>query len=347
MSGPVERSNSAKFGVVIIGRNEGSRLVQCLTSLQGFSRRVYVDSGSTDGSVRRAIESGALAIELEIPPNFTAARARNAGIAKLLAAYPEIEFIQTVDGDCEIHPDWMDAGLATLTNDPCLAAAFGRLRERYPDRSIYNAICDDSWNAPIGEIPIVGGVAMFRTAALREANFYNADMIAGEEPDLAARMRKSGWHIRRIDAEMGLHDADIMRFGQWWTRTRRTGHAYGELAYRHPDARDPNWRRTVFSIVFWGALMPICLAAMLLLAVMISPYYWIGVAAGLLSWVLRIVQLSRRKRVGGLTRKVAIAFGVLVMIGKIPQFLGFCLYHRNRLAGNVSSIIEHKNPARR
>lgn len=342
MSGAIGRAESANVGVVVIGRNEGGRLIQCLDSLRRFPKCVYVDSGSTDGSVQRAIESHAFVVELEIPPNFTAARARNVGIAKLLLEDPEIEFIQTVDADCEIHSGWIDAGLAALANEPRLAATFGRLRERYPNRSIYNAICDDSWNAPIGEFPIVGGVAMFRTAALREANFYNGDMIAGEEPDLAVRMRKSGWRIRRIDAEMGFHDADIMRFGQWWARTRRTGHAYGELAYRHPDAEDPKWHRTVLSIVFWGGLMPVCLAVAILLAIAVSRYFWIAVAAGLLAWTSRVVQQAIMKRKAGLTPKIAAAFGALVMIGKIPQFFGLCLYHRNRLAGRASSIIDKK-----
>jgi len=39
-------------GAVVIGRNEGARLVRCLDALAGqASPVVYVDSGSTDGSV--------------------------------------------------------------------------------------------------------------------------------------------------------------------------------------------------------------------------------------------------------------------------------------------------------
>ena len=42
----------AVVDAVVIGRNEGARLLACLASLQGQVRRVvYVDSGSTDGSV--------------------------------------------------------------------------------------------------------------------------------------------------------------------------------------------------------------------------------------------------------------------------------------------------------
>ena len=88
------------LGLVIIGRNEGERLARCLESVSGIPNRVYVTPGSTDGSVILARQNGAVVLELSMPPQFTAARARNAGIARLLAANPDLEFVQVVDGDC-------------------------------------------------------------------------------------------------------------------------------------------------------------------------------------------------------------------------------------------------------
>lgn len=44
---------------IVIGRNEGQRLIDCLGSLLGQVRRViYVDSGSSDGSVEAARARG-------------------------------------------------------------------------------------------------------------------------------------------------------------------------------------------------------------------------------------------------------------------------------------------------
>jgi hypothetical protein len=45
-----------EFGVVVIGRNEGQRLITCLGSVSTAAKVVYVDSGSTDGSVQAARE---------------------------------------------------------------------------------------------------------------------------------------------------------------------------------------------------------------------------------------------------------------------------------------------------
>ena len=71
-------------GVVAIGRNEGERLRACLDSIPaGVAGVVYVDSGSTDGSVEMAAARGVEVVQLDMSVPFTAARARNAGVRRL------------------------------------------------------------------------------------------------------------------------------------------------------------------------------------------------------------------------------------------------------------------------
>jgi GT2 family glycosyltransferase len=342
MNGTVANSGPANLGLVVIGRNEGERLARCLISVRAVPNRVYVDSGSTDDSLALARREGVSVVELPVPPHFTAARARNAGLAQLLSANPNLEFVQMVDGDCEVQAGWIQDALAALRAEPDLALVFGRRRERHPDQSIYNALCDDEWNAPIGESPGCGGDALFRVSALRQVDFYNAAMIAGEDTELSMRLRKRGWRLRRIDAEMTLHDAAITRFSQWWSRTRRSGHAYGEMAFLHPDARDPNWPHMVRSIIFWGGIMPILLLTSALLSLIEDPRWWIVTIIILLGWPIRMAQLTRRQLRRGLGFKVARASGILLMIGKVPQFLGLMAYHGNRLTGRKSELIEYK-----
>jgi hypothetical protein len=331
-----------KIGLVVIGRNEGERLARCLKSVRAVAKRVYVDSGSTDGSLALARDEGVALVELAMPPQFTAARARNSGLVRLLADDPDLEFVQMVDGDCEVHPGWIAAALAALRAEPDLALVFGRRRERYPERSIYNALCDDEWNAPVGESPGCGGDALFRVAALRQVDFYNPAMIAGEDTELSMRLRKAGWRLRRIDAEMTLHDAAITRFGQWWRRTQRSGHAFGEMAHLHPDARDPNWPRSVRSIIIWGGVMPAMLILAILLVLTVNAQYWIAAALLAAPWPVRMAQLARRQRRRGLSAKVARASGTLLMLGKLPQLLGLIGYHFDRLSGRASRLIEYK-----
>ncbi len=66
-----------KTGIVVIGRNEGERLVACLRSLvTGQYPIVYVDSGSSDGSPQQAASLGIEVTALDMSIPFTAARAQ-------------------------------------------------------------------------------------------------------------------------------------------------------------------------------------------------------------------------------------------------------------------------------
>ena len=75
--------------VVVIGRNEGERLKRCLASLATDSTCiVYVDSGSSDGSVDHARKSGVDVVELDLSIPFTAARARKHLLAHVVSLQP-------------------------------------------------------------------------------------------------------------------------------------------------------------------------------------------------------------------------------------------------------------------
>ena len=79
-----------RVGAVIIGRNEGERLVRCLTSLNDqLAQLIYVDSGSTDASVNAAYSMGADVVGLDMSAPFTAARARNEGFERMRKIYPQ------------------------------------------------------------------------------------------------------------------------------------------------------------------------------------------------------------------------------------------------------------------
>ena len=331
-------------GLVVIGRNEGERLARCLASVRSVPKRVYVDSGSTDGSVPLALSEGAEVIELPVPPHFTAARARNAGMEKLLRDYPDLQFVQVVDGDSEVQSGWVSAACHALRAEPELALVFGRRRERHPEASIYNALCDDEWNVPVGYVSACGGDVMFRVAALRQVGLYDPAMIAGEEPDLAMRLCIRGWKLRRIDEEMTLHDVAITRFSQWWTRARRAGHAFADLAARYPHAHNPNYRRSVLSILAWGAALPALVLASLCMALTVSPTWALMAALLGLLVPVRMLQLGGHERRRGLSQRLARASGCLLIVAKPAQFLGLATYYRNRLLGRSSRLIEYKGP---
>ena len=122
-------------GVVVIGRNEGERLKRCLESLGGVvGQVVYVDSGSTDGSVEMARAMGVEVLGLDMGTAFTAARARNEGFGRLREMVAGVAYVQFMDGDCELAGGWLHESATFLGEHDGVAAVCGRLREKHPER---------------------------------------------------------------------------------------------------------------------------------------------------------------------------------------------------------------------
>ena len=329
--------------MVVIGRNEGERLRLCLESIRDAEHKVYVDSGSTDGSQALARRMGVEVVDLPSPPNFTAARARNAGLDRLIELETDLEFVQMVDGDCEVAAGWLERAAAALAEDGRIAAVFGRRRERFPEASAYNMLCDDEWNVPVGEARSCGGDAMFRIEALREAGGYTPGLIAGEEPDLCLRMRQKGWRITRIDAEMTVHDANILRFSQWWRRAQRGGHAFAELLHRHGSQADPHWKRQVASIVAWAGLLLAGAAFGLLGLVLGEPWMFLSGSAAILLFAAQTARLALLRWRRGYGLRQAAPWAALLMVGKLPQLQGILQFHGRRGSGATSKLIEYKS----
>ncbi|MEX3315957.1 glycosyltransferase family 2 protein [Sulfitobacter sp. PS-8MA] len=300
------------LAAVVIGRNEGARLGRSLAALNGqVAQLIYVDSGSTDGSPAAARGLGAEVVALDMATPFTAARARNAGAAVLRA---DITLVQFLDGDCILRAGWLEAAQTYLAAHPKVAVVCGRRREEHPEASIYNALIDREWDTPPGEARACGGDAMMRLSALRAVGGYREDLIAGEEPELCQRLRRAGWQIYRLDAEMTWHDAQVTRFGQWWRRSLRAGHGFAEGAALHGKGPDRHWVAETRRALFWGALLP----GMILLLASFAP--WTAVALAL-AYPLQLLRLARR---GG------ILWGAFTLLGKFPEALGVLKYHLRR-----------------
>ncbi|WP_280152741.1 glycosyltransferase [Piscinibacter sp. XHJ-5] len=321
------------LAVVVIGRNEGERLRRCLASvaLPG-TRVVYVDSGSSDGSQQLARSVGADVVELDLRTPFTAARARNAGWRRARELAADARLVQFVDGDCEVRSGWLEVAQAHLESHDRVAAVAGRLRERFPERSIYNQLCDIEWNTPPGETKAVGGIAMMRIAALAAVDGFREDLIAGEEPELCVRLRAAGWTVWRLPADMAWHDAAMTRFSQWWRRAVRAGFAFAEGAHLHGRPPERHWVRESRSALAWGLLLPL---AIVLLSLAFGPLaLWLAAA-----YPLQMLRLYRREA-GPARTRLARAF--FLVLGKFAEALGELRYALSRLRGGGARLIEYK-----
>lgn len=311
MSSNHKPGDPKRIGLVIIGRNEGERLAACLKSVGGLQApAVYVDSNSTDNSVSLASASGVQVLNLDLTKPFSAARARNEGAQKLLAEHPEIEFIQFLDGDCQLDPTWIAAAVEHLDRGNRTAVVCGRRKEQFPKASVYNLLCDMEWDTPTGRTLFFGGDALVRRAAFVEVGGYNSQLIAGEEPEMSVRLRQNGWEIWRIDHPMTLHNADMKRFKQWWMRNVRSGHAYAEGFDLHGAFPEYFCKQNVLSNYVWA--IP-------------------------LMWPLWPILWFRIFRARSNT-----FYATFVTLSKIPQAFGQVKFQWTKWTGRRSTIIEYK-----
>ena len=171
-------SECPMLSVVVIGRNEGARLVRCLesigrmTPLPGPVEVIYVDSGSSDGSLERAVQFKVKLKRLESSKPCAAA-ARNVGWRDAKA--PIILFL---DGDTVLERNFVADTISEL-NDPKVAVVFGNRREINPRASIYNQLCDLDWIAPSGIAEFCGGDALIRRDVLERVGGYRRAIDRG------------------------------------------------------------------------------------------------------------------------------------------------------------------------
>jgi cellulose synthase/poly-beta-1,6-N-acetylglucosamine synthase-like glycosyltransferase len=328
------------LSVVVIGRNEGARLTRCLESVLamdvppgGSVETVYVDSASTDDSVKRARQLGAKVIEVN-PARPCASAGRNAGWRAALA--PVVLFL---DGDTILQPDFVRRAWQ-LFDDAKAGVVFGDRREIDTAGSIYNRVLDLDWLTPPGEVELCGGDALIRRGVLECVNGYDENLIAGEDAELCSRIRAAGFNIVHIDRPMTGHDLAIHGFSQYWRRSLRTGYAYAEVSARLRGTPLPIWSREARRNLVRGSLMTAVVAGAPILSLAIhSIIPAVIMIAIVLMLAARTAHRSKWRCADFGTR---LLYGLHSQLGHIPILFGQLKYYRNRLSGRSERLIEYK-----
>jgi cellulose synthase/poly-beta-1,6-N-acetylglucosamine synthase-like glycosyltransferase len=323
-------TDGCQVGFVVIGRNEGARLEHSLKSVLDVSKRVvYADSASTDGSIATAERLGVAVIALAQDGRLTAARGRNAGYRELRSVFPDCDAVQFLDGDCILHRDWLPAALEFLKGHPEVAVVCGRRFEAFPGASIYNKLCDLEWNTPVGEARECGGDALIRCAAFEEVGGYRSEILAGEEPEMTARMRAAGWKIWRINAPMAEHDANIRSLRQWWRRAQRAGFGYAQVWSATASLPHRLYSRELRSAFLWALAVP---AGIIAAAVLVrKPAVLLALP---LAYCLQFVRIAAKSR--GEHRWASAA---LTLLAKAPESVGAL---RFMLSSGTRHVPEYK-----
>jgi glycosyltransferase involved in cell wall biosynthesis len=311
-------SMNPRISYVVIGLNESAHLDACLQSVREAAasapgETLYIDGGSSDGSLDLARRTGVEQV-LGGERRRRAAENRNLGWRAAKG-----EFIQFLDGDMKLDPEWPQAALRVLEEDAGVAAVFGRLQERNPG-AFYRALQVD-WQYPEGEALYCGGAACFRRTALEAAGGFPEEVKFGEEPLLCWRLRNDhGLRIRHLHQKMADHDLAYRGFRDYWRRNVRVGETYAEIAGLLRDTSDAFWAREKRHALIWGGLF---IASLLLLAV--GP--WPVRLVILLLLALLLLRKAVQTVAGGVPGRVALLYALHTYFAKLGIAWGILRWH--------------------
>lgn len=321
----MHKSSLPTVTIVVIGLNTEETLQACLSATQQLDypkekyRVLYVDTGSTDHSLtmaRRFTEVEAVALHPEFP---SAALGRNTGWQKA-----DTTFIQFLDSDTEMDPQWLRTALENIDDD--IGAIFGKLEEKEPRKNLYHLISHLEWEEPKESPKIFGGNVLIRKAAIDEVGGYDEALQCGEEPELSVRMREAGWKIKGLPHLMAKHDIGMKGINKYLRRAFRSGYGFLEVALLCRDKQEKLWlwevcRVMLFTFIPW-----------ILLAVgYFSELFFPAAAIALLIFFRPLRHAPALKRKKNLSWKEAILYCLHLSFVSYPQCLGAFYYLAKKL----------------
>ena len=329
--------------VVVIGKNEGRRLLACLKSIQNITSDkfltevIYVDTNSSDGSPESALSLGAKVIRIN-PSRPSAAIARNAGWRASFGKY-----VLFLDGDTLLDQSFIDQALSQFSNDS-VAIVWGHRREVDPFQSIYVRVLDLDWVYPPGETEFCGGDALILRKVLELVDGFDEQLIAGEEPEMCRRIRAKNYIIKHIDNPMTLHDLAVKSFRAYWRRAFRAGHAYAEVSARFRNTSDPLWLRdSRRNFVHGGGLLLLPCVVILTLFLFASPQSYLIAFIEVAFVLILIARTAKRCAWKSDNALTCWMYAVHSHFQQIPILFGQIAWHWNALLGVRQKLIQYKD----
>jgi glycosyltransferase involved in cell wall biosynthesis len=158
---------------------------------------MLIDSGSTDATVEIAKK-----FPIEIYRYSGNARSAAAGrrIATQKSGSDRIFFL---DGDCEVHAEWLAAASVVMRGDRTIGVVYGdRQNVVYADGSV-------TTNLSISDQQVgLGGNALYRRTALVEAGGFQPFLVNEEEAELRSRIEGLGHTTMAVSGVMITHHTE-------------------------------------------------------------------------------------------------------------------------------------------
>jgi glycosyltransferase involved in cell wall biosynthesis len=185
---------------------------------------ILADGASTDRTLDIAKRYPIKIVRLNDPTD----RSCGAG-AQLGFQYSRGEFLFLMDGDMRLQRGFLAAGVRFLGDHPTMGGVGGGMIYRNAGGLEYDqrARRYDPDRGP-GVVTRLGGCGLYRRSALAAVGYStDRNLHGGEELELAARLRASGWTIAKIDCVAVEHYCGVGNSYALLLRRMKTRNAFG------------------------------------------------------------------------------------------------------------------------
>ena len=293
-----------KLTIIVIGRNEERGIAACVTAAQaaaaqvGGAEIIYVDSVSTDDTVKIVRSLGARVVSLKPDWELSPSAGRYVG-SKLAAG----EFVLFLDADTLVYRDFLPAAIEYFEQNPDVGGVNGWLDDTDANGVKLSGV-EPHYPTPTPTKWLRGPACFYRRSALLAVGSFNPFLKVEEEAELGLRLIKAGWKMDLIPVPMAVHTRcyhlqtfdslmDEMRRN---ARAGRSGTVTNTIAYAFRAGNGLAFfklrYKTLIAYCVWLLLLPIPL---LLLPAFLHPK---AVFAAVLLLGLAAILLKKRSALG-------------------------------------------------
>ncbi|MEO0399294.1 MAG: AAA family ATPase [Pseudomonadota bacterium] len=256
-------------------------------------------------------------------------RARNAAYRRLKKIAPDTEFVQFLDADARLDPDWIDTARAFMGRRPEVAALEGVTAFNAGTYGLFAELRATATEKPDGGILATGSTFFVRTDAFEAAGGFRGDLPGLESEDLCVRLRRRGEHVWRLDAPMAVSARPMKGVGDWFGACATDGAFFAMGAALHGAPPERFGVQEQSRAIVWGGVLPLFIlaaAGVAAGAAYVFDYYdlmpYAALAVILLGGFTYFTAMAATAFRHGPFSPMSWAYGVFSVLGRFAEFGG-------------------------
>ena len=325
---------SAISGIVVVGANARISPEAAIRSAGDGRAIVFVSVGASEESLTLAKQAGAIIVEGDDRSLATGGRARNAGYRQLKKIAPHLQYVQFIDSENALDPDWIASAEKFMNRRPEVTVVEGRMQTQSGDPVECRTLAEKKRQEEAGEISLVAGANVFmRTESFEAVGGFRGDLLVRETEDLCVRQRRRGGRAWRLSENMLICNTPNRKLSKWWSESSRFGYENAYASALHGGPPERVGVQDTARAVIWGFVFPLAIVLSAIIGAIgaaiwapLTPAPVVGVSILVLGAAVYVTKLFVSIMRRGIFRPASWRQGFYAVFGRFPEFFGVWRY---------------------